>query len=40
MEESLNPAALIDQRSTGTMLQLENLLTWEQTIDALLDQDG
>ena len=32
--ESLNPAALIDQRSTGTMLQLENLLTWEQTFGA------
>ena len=28
--ESRNPAALIDQRSTGTMLQLENLLTYEQ----------
>ena len=29
--ESLNPAALIDQRSTGSMLQLENLVTWDQT---------
>ena len=28
--ESRNPAALIDQRSTGTMLQLEHLLTFEQ----------
>ena len=28
--ESRNPAALIDQRSTGTMLQLEHLLTYEQ----------
>ena len=28
--ESRNPAALIDQRSTGTMLQLENLLTYDR----------
>lgn len=29
--ESRNPAALIDQRSTGTMYQIENLLTFEHS---------
>ena len=30
--ESRNPAALIDQRSTGSMYQIENLLTFEHAV--------